>query len=359
MYEWSEPYEDAYLKERIIEISAAQQRLEAKGQLLCSTYEQLWLPAVSSLPDVSYIGQERYSAPYGSFGPLVNHPFHGALAFTPRPGADLPPVLRTSQTWNPAGAALDVAGRTLKVEAGDVAITFTGVNVHLKPHELLRDINREMVRAGTGAYLWRIEPVPAPVAIPHLYPDGDVPCLSNAHTRADVTGYALLSDRPHQHTLVYAGLAAHKTSIESLWASLIRGKAGASMRGVSLVADGDVKLLATALPDFGVVHAGILVRKALPGQWESTDDCAYALVFDPDVNVETELQTLTVKRLQESLAFPIPDAWAATVWAYALDSGYVGRLETGGDCRAGVRIDLTKDWQTLVNNLLEQDILKI
>ena len=87
MYNWTEPYVDTYLKERIEEVRRAQKNLAAKGQVLCSTYEQLWLPSVGSLPDVTYIGQERYNAPYGSFGPLVSHPFHGALAFTPVPGA--------------------------------------------------------------------------------------------------------------------------------------------------------------------------------------------------------------------------------------------------------------------------------
>ena len=35
----------------------------------------------------------------------------------------------------------------------------------------------------------------------------------------------------------------------------------------------------------------------------------------------------------------------------------IQRLETGGDCRGGVRINLTKDWQALVQNLLEQEVL--
>ena len=366
MYQWTDVYVDTYLKERIDEVMKAQKNLADKGQVLCSTYEQLWLPAVGSLPDVSYIGQERYNAPYGSFGPLVSHPFHGALAFTPckggssSPCAELPPELRSVIDWQGATAQLDLDGRMVKIEAGEVDITFTSVNVHAKPHELLRDINRELVRAKAGAYVWKIEPIlGAPGAVKHLYPEGNVPALSNAHTRADVTGYALLADRPYQHTLVYAGLAAHKTSVESLWASLIRGKAGASMRGVSLVADGDIKLVASPLPDFGVIHAGVLVRKALPGQWEATDDCAYALVFETGVNVEAELQRLTLKRLQETLAFPIPDEWAKTIWEHALDAGYIERLETGGDCRGGVRLDLTKNWQTLVQGLLEQELVTV
>jgi hypothetical protein len=360
MYQWTEVYVDTYLKERIEEVIRAQKNLADKGQVLCSTYEQLWLPAVGGLPNVEYVGQERYRAPYGDFQPVASHPFHGALAFVPRIGADLPLELRNPGEWLPAAASLDLGGRMVKIEAGDRAITFTSVNVNLKPHELLREINRELVRVGSGVYVWKIEPIlDAPGTVQHLYPEGNVPTMSNAHTRADVTGYALLSDRPYLHTLVYAGLAAHKTSVESLWASLIRGKAGASLRGVSLVADGDLKLISTPLPEFGVIHAGLLVRKALPGKWESADDCAYALIFETGVNLEVELQKLAIKRLQETLAFPIPAEWAKTLWESALDAGYIERLETGGDCRGGVRIDLTKDWQALVQGLLEQELVTV
>jgi hypothetical protein len=360
MYQWNEAYVDTYLKERIEEVMKAQNRLATKGQVLCSTYEQLWLPVVGSLPEVAYLGQERYHSPYGSFGPLMTPPFHGALAFTPQAGVNLPPELRQVIDWQPATASLDLSGRAVKIEAGGLEITFTSVNLQLKPHELLRDLNRELVRSGAGVYLWKIEPsLDTPDSVKHLYPEGNVPAISNAHTRADVTGYALLNDRPYLHTLVYVGLAAHKTSVESLWASLIRGKAGASLRGVSLVADGAIKLVSAPLPDFGVLHAGLIVRKALPGQWEAVDDCAYALVFDANVQIEVELQRLAVKRLQETLAFPIPDEWAQTIWEYALDAGYIQRLETGGDCRGGVRLDLTKDWQALVQGLLEQELVKV
>ena len=91
---------------------------------------------------------------------------------------------------------------------------------------------------------------------------------------------------------------------------------------------------------------------------KAKDDAAYALVFEGG-DVEAQLQALTLKRLQETLAFPIPDAWAKTLWEYALDAEYIQRLVTGGDCRGGVRLDLSKPWQDLVQNLLEQEVLKI
>ena len=118
-------------------------------------------------------------------------------------------------------------------------------------------------------------------------------------------------------------------------------------------------MLAQALPDYGVMHAGIICRKALPGQWEAKDDSVYALVFEQGMELEMELQKVALKRLQEALAFPIPEEWAKTIWEYGLDAGFIQRLETGGDCRSGVKLDLTKPWQELVQNLLEQEVLVI
>ena len=130
------------------------------------------------------------------------------------------------------------------------------------------------------------------------------------------------------------------------------------MRGTSVLADGEVKMLTQPLPEFNVLHAGIICRKALPGKWEAKDDAAYALAFE-NGDVEAQLQALTLKRLQETLAFPIPNGWVKTLWEYALDAEYIQRLVTGGDCRGGVRLDLTKPWQDLVQSLLEQEVLKI
>jgi hypothetical protein len=358
MYAWTQTYEDEYIKERTEELRSAQKDAAENGKILVSSYEQFWLPALNDLPDVEFLGRDRHAAPYGTFEAAPGVPFHGALWFTPLPGAELPPTLKNIKEWQPGSAVVDMNARTVRIQVEEIEITFTAVNVGLSAHELLRDINRELVRVNAGVYVHRIEPLEEASPVRHLYPQGRIPALSNAHTRADVTGYAVLTDRPYQHTLVYVGIAAHKTSVESLWASLIRGRGGCSMRGTSVVADGEVKMLTQPLPEFNVLHAGIICRKALPGKWEAKDDAAHALVFE-ERDVEAHLQALVLKRLQETLAFPIPDAWARTLWEYALDAEYIQRLETGGDCRGGARIDLTKPWQDLVQDLLEQDVLTI
>jgi hypothetical protein len=358
MYAWTEPYEDEYIQERIEELNQAQQTARQHGKVLVSSYEQFWLPSLNDLPEVEYVRSQLHRAPYGTFEPAPDAPFHGALWFTPTPGTDIPPALKDCQDWTPASALVDMNARTVKIQVQEVEITFTGLNISQSVQELLREINQELVRARAGVYVYRIEPLLQPSPAHHLFPNGRIPILNNAHTRAEVTGFAVWQDRPHQHALAYVGIAAHKTSVESLWASLIRGRGSCSLRGASILADGEVKMVTQPLADFNLLHAGLICRKALPGKWEAKDDAAYALVFE-EGEVEAKLQTLTLKRLQETLAFPLPDTWAKTLWEYALDAEFIQRLETGGDCRGGVRIDLGKDWQALVQNLLEQEVLKV
>ncbi len=266
--------------------------------------------------------------------------------------------MNNTKEWIPANGVVDMNARTVKIQVQDIEITFTSINISLNAHQLLQEINHELVRAKAGVYLWRIEPVEG-ASVNHLFPDGRIPVLSNAHTRADVTGYALLEDRLYQHTIAYVGITAHKTSVESLCASLIRGRGSCSLRGTSVLADGDVKMITQPLRDFNVLHAGIVCRKALPGKWEAKDDAAYALVFEQNKDIEQALQKVMIHRLQEVLAFPILEEWAKTLWEHGLDAGFIQRLETGGDCRGGVRIDLTKPWQDFVQNLLEQALVTV
>ena len=359
MYEWTEPYEDEYIKERIEEIREAERDAIQHGKILVSSYEQFWLPVLNDMPDVEYIGRQMHRAPYGTFEPAPKVPFHGALWFTPNAGTELTPSLQNIKEWVAVEASVDMNARTVKIQAQDLEISFTSINVSLNARELMDEINQELVRAKAGVYVWKITPVQEASSVRHLFPGGRIPVLSNAHTRADVTGYALLEDRPYLHALAYVGIAAHKTTVESLWASLIRARGGCSMRGVSILADGEIKMVTQPLSEFNVVHAGIVCRKALPGKWEARDDAVYALVFDRNQNVEEELQKVMIRRLQEALAFPVPENWSKAIWEYGLDAGFLQRLTTGGDCRGGIKIDLTKPWQEFVQNLLEQNILAI
>ena len=97
MYEWTEPYEDEYIKERIEEFGQAQKIAMQNGKVLVSSYEQFWLPALNDLPDVEYLGRERHRAPYGTFEPAPDVPFHGALWFTPCKGCRVASIFEKHQ----------------------------------------------------------------------------------------------------------------------------------------------------------------------------------------------------------------------------------------------------------------------
>ena len=81
------------------------------------------------------------------------------------------------------------------------------------------------------------------------------------------------------------------------------------------------------------------IRKALPGKCEAKDAADYALVFE-DGEVEQILKALMLERLQEVVPFPVFDNWAEAMFDRGLKAGFLQRLDTGGDCRAGLRIDI-------------------
>jgi hypothetical protein len=176
MYDWTEPYEDEYIKERIEELIQAQKTAMENGKVLLSTYEQFWLPVLNDLPDVEYVGRQIHRAPYGSFETAPDVPFHGALWFTPLAGIELPPSLKNIKEWIPAGAVVDLNGRVVKIQVDEIDITFTSINVSLGAHQLLQEINHELVRVNAGVYVWRIEPLDEmSTSLRHLFPDGKIP----------------------------------------------------------------------------------------------------------------------------------------------------------------------------------------
>ena len=186
--------------------------------------------------------------------------------------------------WKAGIGIVDLNARTVKIQSDEVEVTFTSINISQSAVELLGRLTVSWcVSSLVSICIASSRSGATPVQ--HLYPDGRIPILSNSHTRADVTGYAVLKDRPYQHTLVYVGIAAHKTSVESLWASLIRGKAAARcMAPPCLLMGGEDD--DPPLPEFNVLHAGIVCRKALPGKWEAKDDVAYALIFESEAAEE-------------------------------------------------------------------------
>jgi hypothetical protein len=356
------PFENDSIREDVSAITEAQERATVMGGYLVSEYANHFLPKLESLEGVSRRGTRPsgndllygWDCSFGTLKPLPGSPY-GCAVLIPFPGAELPQALQEEKLWTAAEAVLDYSTRTISVQAGDSLITFSSVNPAIASYTLLRDINEALVERNAGVLVWRLSGKVGNPAIQHLYEDGRVPIARNEHAQATVTGSATTSD--HWNTsLVYIGLVAHKTALESLHATLLQRKA-LSLDGTSVLPDGHFRMESVPLPDFGLYHAGLICDGALPGQWSSQDESAYALVFKRPgmaaVEIEPLLEAAVVARLREVLPHPVKEEWAHVLFDEASDRGLIDRLNVGGDCLAGARIHLEKDWTALMNDLLE------
>jgi hypothetical protein len=62
-------------------------------------------------------------------------------------------------------------------------------------------------------------------------------------------------------------------------------------------------------------------------------------------------------RLREVLPHAVKDEWAHELFARALQKGLIDRLRTDGDCLAGARIHLDKDWAGTLNDMLAENTI--
>ncbi|MRR32489.1 hypothetical protein EG834_19675, partial [bacterium] len=218
----------------------------------------------------------------------------------------------------------------------DTAVTFTGAQPWTGLHEVLREINDELVRVNAGIVVWKLIPKEEQSSKPEdrIF-RAAVPRLRNGQAMAHVTGYAYGNDQ----ALAYIGLVGYKTSLESLRVTLMAGKP------LQMAEDGagDTSLIPTdkyeqawqAMPEYTSHHAGFVSRLAIPGKWDPDDLAAYILVYKETSDHGIELIRLFVERLKEALEIPILDGWAAILWKHARIRNYVQDLKTGGDCILG------------------------
>lgn len=350
-------YEDKYLREKVNRIIVKQRG----GKIIIAAYKD-----GSGLPAREDLGAEvvRAAYPYdytvGSFGFLKYDSELSAYIFTAKPDAKLPPVLAKYKKLALAEAELEAATRVIQVRVGDTLITFTGSQSWKGLHEILREVNEELLRTQAGIVVWKItkKEKQNDVMPDRLFP-GAVPKLRNGQAMGYVSGYAYDSDR----NLIYVGLVGYKTSLESLRVTLMSNKP------ISMTQEdaGDVSLLPVEkyeqtwqpMPEYTSHHAAFVARNALPGKWEPEDFSTYLLVFKGSTSPEQELQRLFVERLKEALEIPILDEWGAELWKQARDQRFIQDLTAGGDCVQGARIDLQADWKGLIAGLLQQETLKL
>lgn len=345
-------YEDIYLRDKMNRIIARQM----EGKIVIATYKD-----DSGLPCMDDFSQEltRAAFPYdyavGKAGFLKYDSELGAYLFTAKPGEKLPLVLTNYRPLMLAEAILDVDGRKINIQCGDIHVAFTCVQPWKGLYGVLQEVNEELARVNAGIVVWKIIPMENDKIQPveRLFPEA-VPKLRNGQAQAYGTGYAYDSD----HNLAYISMVGYKTSLESLRVTLMCGKS------LQMTHDsaGDVTLFPTdkyqqiwqAMPDYTSHHVGFVSRLALPGKWEPEDLNAYLLVFRGTKDLRGEIIRLFIDRIKEALEVPILDEWAITIWQQAHNRKLVQDLKTGGDCISGIKIDLQADWKELLTELLAQ-----
>jgi hypothetical protein len=346
-------YEDSYLAQKVRTIIALQQQ----GNIILAGYQDgTGLPTVHELEK-----RERTSYPHDfvvgdDLGFLDYTGSH--YIFIPTPGKKMPKALEGYKPLQLGEARIDAATRTATIQVEDTQITFTGLQPWQALHRQLHEINQELARINAGVVVWRLELIPDQSGKQHLYSKG-VPFALNGQIRLDVTGYAYDTD----FNLAYLGLVGHKTGIESLRATLLQSK----LVTLSLPEDGNIMLrplgkyeqIWQAMPEYTSHHSAFISHLALPGKWETGDALLYLLAFRGVEDVWAELKRLFAIRLNESLEIPIQPEWAEALWEAGNKNCFLRRLETGGDCLAGVRVSLEAKWPELIGQMLQDELLTI
>ncbi|NSW52981.1 MAG: hypothetical protein HPY85_10790 [Anaerolineae bacterium] len=280
---------------------------------------------------------------------------NGQYRYSPAQDKKLPKVIEDYRAPKEVEVVLDQATRVATITTGDTIITFTGVNVFDRLDHILDEINGELYRLNTGYWAWRIEMIPDPEAASKPFSNG-VPVVMNGQVRLAVTGYAY-EDNSFLH---YLGVVGHKTGIESLRATMVQGKPfymEVNGSPVSFYPLPKYEQVWQPMPEYSSHHSAFIAHQALPGKWTPDDNTISLLVFrgtDGAENPAAEIKRQFISRLNEALEIPIVPEWADALWEAAKLTRFVRKLTVGGDCIAGILINLNADWNHLVETLLEE-----
>jgi len=281
---------------------------------------------------------------------------NGQYRYSSVEGKKLPKVIEDYRPPKEVEVVLDQATRVATIKTGDTTITFSGVNVFDRLDRILDEINGELYRLNTGYWAWRIEMIPDPEAGSKPFSNG-IPVVSNKQIRLAVTGYAY---EDGTRTIHYLGVVGYKTSIESLRATLLQAKpfiledAG---HPEGLYPLPKYEQVWQAMAEYSSHHSVFIAHQALPGKWTPEDNTISLLVFHGTEGAENpgaEIKRQFISRLNEALEIPIVPEWADALWDAAKLTRFVRKMTVGGDCLAGILVNLNADWNHLVETLLEE-----
>lgn len=350
-------YQDERMRQTVQKIIKLQQQ---EKYVIAGYRAEFGLPTRDMLMD-----QESLLSAYrdGHDYTIGNHGFldydhkSGQYLYTLKSGSSLPAALKQYRRLQLKEASIDQANRLVKIISGDETIVLRHAPVWCPPYELMSQINKELKRTKTGIVVWKLDWENEDTG-KYLFETG-VPRLRNEQTMVYLSGYAIDLELKN---LIYAGCFGYKTSIESIRASTQSSKVYTiSFEGQTdfhLSTTGKYRYLWKNLPEYSNHHACFIQYNALPKHWSPDDIFAYVLVFQDEKDPETALKHAFIQRLGDVLELPVLESWQNKIWAHAEEAELIQKLETAGDCKAGIRIDLQADWKTLFETMLEnQEIL--
>jgi hypothetical protein len=273
---------------------------------------------------------------------------YGVYQYTPNTGHKVPKIIEEYRLPEIAEATIEVASRRAFVRYGETTVTFPGVDVTARLDDIMDEINKELARLEMGIWVWKAELVPDPDPDSKPFPNGMM-YAKNGQVSVPVTGYAY----DQAKNLVYLGVVGYKTSLESLRATLVQRKSIAlSIDGDIMTPCGTYTQVWQPLPEYSSHHSVWMTNQALPGKWTPEDTVIYLLAFrgeDPAVEIKRQFAA----RLNEALEVPIIPEWTDALWEAGKITRFIQKLTVGGDCIAGVSVQVAADWNHLVETLLE------
>ena len=350
MNEQEDVYKDTYLER---EINYLNEQYE-KGFYPCCSSRLYCCPTLSDVGVVDFRTDEVKGV-----GGFVRDRNHFIDLLKPYPGIKLPQILEDYHPPTLVEATFDQDKNRVTIVNGEDILTFTNVMPWEHSADILKEINDELQRKEHGFYCWKLIRLPKQMTAetPSLL-NGPIPRINNQHVNMLLTGYAI----EEYHGLVYCGVVGHKTEVLSLRATLCTRKPLFIQHGHknhTSNAEGSYEYTSEYLREIASHHAAFISYKALPGKWDPSDTTCYALVFQGAEDVEKELHTAFLGKLQEALDYPLLDTWAKTLYDWAIDNSHAKKLITGGDCLAGVKINLSQDWKRLLERALEDEAITI
>ena len=356
-FNWENPVEDKFFKENMRKLYRAIADVEGTGSVLCSLTEYYHMPNLSAIDGVTTSWSEA-SCLFGKFEREINAPGRMFL-FTPKEGAEIPVELqKNAEQWPIKEAVVHMDEGVIRIQDEDREIVLIDLDLGQSSWDLLRDINKEMIEQKAGVYVGDMKPLyDLTLRAKKMYPGENIPYLSNAHTRAPVTGYAIHYDQGVNY-LPYVGFVAHKTIAESLWASLVSNKGECRLKGGSVLPYGKIKVHMTPLKKYNRYHAAMITNSAQVGGWNPDDLFAYILSFDQD-NPKIDMKNKILQKFEEIFPFPILPEWIEPIWKYGVKLGHIKPIDRSGDCTGAIVIHVKENWIDVMAQLLEKGDIRV